>query len=46
MLIKIVNEPYNEFDKNAIVVYASEEKGGYVANNDYTKFEMTSSALN
>ncbi len=42
--LKLVREPGNEFDKDAIAVYAEDEKIGYVANRDYTKFELTSSA--
>ena len=44
MPLKLVKEPDNEFDKEAIAVYAQDEKIGYVANNDYTKYELTSSA--
>lgn len=44
MPLKLVKEPDNEFDKDAIAVYAHNEKIGYVANNDYTKYELTSSA--
>ena len=42
--LKLVKEPNNEFDKDAIAVYAQDEKIGYVANNDYTKSKLTSSA--
>ena len=42
--LKLVKELDNEFDKDAIAVYAQDEKIGYVANKDYTKFELTSSA--
>ena len=42
--LKLVKEPDNEFDKNAIAVYAEDEKIGYVANKEYTKFKLTSSA--
>ena len=42
--LKLVKEPDNEFDKDAIAVYAEDEKIGYVANKDYTKFELTSAA--
>ena len=42
--LKLVKEPDNEFDKDAIAVYAQDEKIGYVANNDYTKYKLTSSA--
>lgn len=44
MPLKLVKEPDNEFDNDAIAVYAEDEKIGYVANNEYTKFERTSSA--
>ena len=44
MSLKLVKEPDNEHDKDAIAVYAEDEKIGYVANNDYTKYELTSSA--
>ena len=43
-LLKLVKEPDNEFDCDAIAVYAEGEKVGYVANNSYTKSELTSSA--
>ncbi len=42
--LKLVKELDNEFDKDAIAVYAQDEKMGYVANNDYTKYKLTSSA--
>ncbi len=42
--LKLVKEPDNEFDRDAIAVYAEGEKVGYVANNSYTKSELTSSA--
>ena len=42
--LKLVKEPYNEFDRDAIAVFADNEKIGYVANNDNTKHESTSSA--
>ena len=42
--LKLVKEPDNEFDKDAIAVYAQDEKIGYVANNDYTKYKLTSTA--
>ena len=44
MSLKLVKEPDNDFDKDAIAVYAQDKKVGYVANNDYTKFELTSAA--
>ena len=42
--LKLVKEPDNEFDSDAIAVYAEGEKVGYVANSAYTKSELTSSA--
>ena len=42
--LKLVKEPDNEFDKDAIAVYAQDKKIGYVANKGYTKYELTSSA--
>ena len=42
--LKLVKEPDNEFDKDAIAVYAEDKKIGYVANKEYTKFELTSFA--
>ena len=42
--LKLLKEPDNEFDKDAIAVYAEDKKVGYVANEDYTKYELTSSA--
>lgn len=44
MNLKLVREPENEFDSDAIAVYTEGEKIGYVANSDHTKFELTSSA--
>lgn len=44
MTLRLVKEPNNEYDKNAIAVYAENEKIGYVANSNYTKYELTSSA--
>jgi hypothetical protein len=44
MPLKLVKEPDNEHDKDAIAVYAQGEKIGYVANGSYTKHELTSSA--
>ena len=44
MTLRLVREPDNEFDSDAIAVYAGNEKAGYVANSDYTKFKLTSSA--
>ena len=42
--LKLVKEPDNEFDNDAIAVYAQDKKIGYVANKDYTKYELSSSA--
>lgn len=44
MSLKLVKEPDNEFDKDAIAVYVEDKKAGYVANTDYTNNELTSSA--
>ena len=44
MPLKLVKEPDNESDRDAIAVYTQNEKVGYVANKDYTKFELTSLA--
>lgn len=44
MSLKLVKEPNNEFDSDAIAVYAEGEKIGYVANGVNTKYELTSSA--
>ena len=44
MPLKLIKEPDNEFDRDAIAVYAEGEKVGYVANSSYTKSELTSSA--
>ena len=45
MELKLVREPYNEFDRDAISVFVNDEKIGYVANSDYTKYYLTSSAF-
>lgn len=42
--LELVREPDNEFDKDAIAVYADGKKIGFVANKNYTKCELTSSA--
>ena len=42
--LKLLKEPDNEFDNDAIAVYFGDEKVGYVANGDYTKYELTASA--
>lgn len=40
-LLRLVKEPENEHDPNAIAVYFKEEKIGYVANSDYTASDLT-----
>ncbi len=42
--LKLVKEQYNKPYMDAIAVYARGEKIGYVANNDDTGYELTSSA--
>lgn len=42
--LRLLKEPDNEFDGDAIAVYVEDEKVGYVANNDYTKYDLTSQA--
>lgn len=44
MSLKLVKEPDNKLDHDAIAGYVEDEKAGYVANSDYTKNELTSSA--
>ena len=44
MALKLVKEKDNEFDSDAIAVYAEGEKIGYAANNNYTCYELTSQA--
>ena len=44
MPLKLVREPENEFDGDAIAVYAGDVKIDYVANNGSTKHELTSSS--
>ena len=44
MPLKLIKEADNEFDKDAIAVYAQDKKIGYVANKEYTKYELTSTA--
>ena len=44
MPLKLVRDPYNKSDRDAIEVYAEGEKIGYVANDEHTKYPMTSSA--
>ena len=43
--LKLLKEPDNEFDNDAIAIYFGDEKVGYVANSDYTKHELTASAF-
>lgn len=42
--LKLLREPDNEQDSDAIAVYLGDRKIGYVANKEYTKYELTSSA--
>lgn len=42
--LELVKEPDNKFDKDAIAVYGDGKKIGFVANKNYTKCELTSSA--
>ena len=42
--LKLVKEPSNKYDSDAIAVYANDKKIGYVANSDYTIYEQTYSA--
>ena len=42
--LKLVKEPENEFDSDAIAVHVGDKKAGYVANSVDTKYELTSSA--
>ena len=44
MSLRLVKEPDNEFDPDAIAVYVGDKKAGYVANSDATKSDLTSSA--
>lgn len=44
MPLRLVREPDNELDMDAIAVYGENQKIGYVANSDSTKCKMTSSA--
>ncbi|WP_407375195.1 HIRAN domain-containing protein [Methanobrevibacter sp.] len=44
MPLRLVREADNEYDSDAVAVYAGDVKIGYVANNDYTKSDLTSSA--
>lgn len=42
--LRLVKEPDNESDSDAIAVYVGDTQVGYVANSDYTTYELTSSA--
>ena len=42
--LKLVKEPDNKFDKDAIAVYSQDKKIGYVANNNHTSCKLTSTA--
>lgn len=42
--LKLVKESDNEYDSDAIAVYADDKKIGYVANNENTRHPLTSSA--
>ena len=44
MALKLVKEPYNKYDGDAIAVYVCDKKTGYVANNAYTYCKLTSPA--
>ena len=40
--VELIKGPSNEFDNDAIAVCVEDEKVSYVANNVYTKYELTS----
>ncbi len=42
--LKLVKEPDNSYDKDAIAVYVGDDKVGYVANSEKTAFSKTSRA--
>ena len=44
MIVKLVKEPENEHDNDAIAVYLNNEKIGYVANSEYTLIDKVKSA--
>lgn len=44
MIVKLVKEPENEHDSDAIAVYLDKEKIGYVANSEYTLMDKVKSA--
>ena len=43
-IVKLVKEPENEHDDDAIAVYLDNNKIGYVANSEYTLFDKVKSA--
>ncbi|WP_292798504.1 tetratricopeptide repeat protein [Methanobrevibacter sp.] len=43
-IVKLVGEPENEHDSDAIAVYLDSDKIGYVANSEYTLFDKVKSA--
>lgn len=43
-IVKLVKEPENEHDDDAIAVYLDNDKIGYVANSEYTLFDKVKSA--
>lgn len=44
MKLKLVKEPDNSYDKDAIAVYVGSDKVGYVANSSKTNFSKSSMA--
>ena len=44
MIVRLVKEPENEHDSDAIAVYLDKEKIGYVANSEYTLMDKVKSA--
>lgn len=42
MKLKLVKEPDNSYDKDAIAVYVGSDKVGYVANSSKTNFSKSS----
>lgn len=42
--LRLVKEQDNEYDRDAIAIYADDKKIGYVANQEYTSYEKTSKA--
>ena len=45
MELKLVKEPDNSYDKDAIAVYFGDDKVGYVSNSEKTTFSKISMAL-